>query len=85
MSALTSALDAYRDDARGVYCDLAEVAPGPVVRTQVEVVEAIRTMDDREPWAQRYASWRERFNALDDGHSAERVVRRLFADHPPGI
>ncbi|RIK16438.1 MAG: hypothetical protein DCC50_04970 [Acidobacteria bacterium] len=78
-------LDAYRDDARGVYFDLAEVAPGPVVRTQVEVVEAIRTMDDREPWAQRYASWRERFNALDDGHSAERVVRRLFADHPPGI
>lgn len=73
-------LDAYRDDIRGVYFDLEEVAPGPVVATQEEVVEAIRAMDDTGPYAESYARWVERFNALDDGQSAERVVRRLFGE-----
>ncbi|KUG55748.1 hypothetical protein AVL62_05515 [Serinicoccus chungangensis] len=72
-------LDEYRDDVRGVYFDLAEQAPGPVVSTQDAVVEAIRAMDDTDRYARRYDSWVERFNHLDDGHSAERVVRRLFA------
>ncbi|ANS78712.1 CDP-glycerol:poly(glycerophosphate) glycerophosphotransferase [Serinicoccus hydrothermalis] len=71
-------LDEYRDDVRGVYFDLGEEAPGPVVATQDEVVAAIREMDDTQRYAERYARWVERFNHLDDGHSAERVVRRLF-------
>ncbi|WP_298748899.1 CDP-glycerol glycerophosphotransferase family protein [uncultured Serinicoccus sp.] len=73
-------LDEYRDDVRGVYFDLAEQAPGPVVSTQEAVVEAIRAMDDGDRYARRYDEWVERFNHLDDGHSAERVVRRLFAE-----
>lgn len=73
-------LDAYRDDIRGVYFDLEEHAPGPVVATQEQVVAAIRAMDDPAPYAGRYARWVERFNALDDGHSADRVVARLLGD-----
>ncbi|WP_130011843.1 CDP-glycerol glycerophosphotransferase family protein [Serinicoccus sediminis] len=73
-------LDEYRDDVRGVYFDLEQEAPGPVVSTQADVVRAIRAMDDTERYAQRYDDWVERFNHLDDGHSAERVVRRLFAE-----
>ena len=34
-------LEHYRDDVRGFYFDLAEVAPGPLVRTSSELVEAI--------------------------------------------
>ncbi|MFK5582043.1 CDP-glycerol glycerophosphotransferase family protein [Serinicoccus sp. LYQ131] len=71
-------LDAYRDDIRGVYFDLEEHAPGPVVATQEQVVAAIRAMDDPAPYAGRYARWVERFNTLDDGHSADRVVARLL-------
>lgn len=71
-------LDEYRDDVRGVYFDLEHEAPGPVVSTQEEVVTAIRGLDDTSGYADRYAQWVERFNHLDDGHSAERVVRRLF-------
>ena len=71
-------LDEYRDDVRGVYFDLGEEAPGPVVATQEEVVTALREMDDTHRYAERYARWVERFNHLDDGHSAERVVARLF-------
>lgn len=74
----------YRDSVRGVYFDLSEVAPGPVLATQDEVTEAIRNLEaDRARHAERYAAWRERFNHHDDGHSAERVVERLFATSPP--
>jgi CDP-glycerol glycerophosphotransferase (TagB/SpsB family) len=78
-------LDAYRDELRGVYFDLASEAPGPVVVSQEEVVQAIRDMEQVSPFAARYAAWVERFNTYDDGHSAERVVRRLLADHPPDL
>lgn len=70
----------YRDQTRGVYFDLEELAPGPVLAKQDDVVDAIRSMESDAPgYAERYAAWRERFNAHDDGHSAERVIDRLFA------
>ena len=75
----TPDLDKYRDQSRGVYFDLAELAPGPVCYHQSEVVEAIRAMDSDVPrYAERYTAWRERFNAHDDGHCSQRVVERLF-------
>lgn len=70
----------YRDQTRGVYFDLEELAPGPVVSTHEAVVAAIRSMDaDAPAYAERYAAWQQKFNAHDDGHSAERVIDRLFA------
>ncbi|MGC3953763.1 MAG: CDP-glycerol glycerophosphotransferase family protein [Propionicimonas sp.] len=76
----TPDLDKYRDMTRGVYFDLEELAPGPVAFTQAEVMTAIRNLAEDVPrYAERYAAWRERFNAHDDGHVAERVVDRLFA------
>ena len=38
-------LEHYRDDLRGFYFDLAEIAPGPLVRTSEELVEAIADDD----------------------------------------
>ena len=76
----TPDLDKYRDATRGVYFDLEELAPGPVAFTQDEVLAAIRAMAADVPrYAERYAAWREKFNAHDDGHVSERVVERLFA------
>lgn len=70
----------YRDQTRGVYFDLEELAPGPVLFRADDVVAAIRSMDADAPgYAAKYAAWREKFNAHDDGHSAERVIDRLFA------
>ena len=70
----------YRDSGRGVYFDLSEVAPGPVLSTQDEVTEAIRELDlAGERYATAYQTWLARFNHLDDGYSAARVVRRLLA------
>lgn len=73
----------YRDVVRGVYFDLAESAPGPVVETFEDVVAAVRSMEvDKQRYAAKYAAWRERFNPWDDGHCSERVLARLFAESP---
>ncbi len=68
-------LEHYRGQLRGFYFDLVRRAPGPVVRTADELIAAF----DRDPaeFADRYSAWRRAFNALDDGHAAERVVARI--------
>ncbi|WP_457100281.1 CDP-glycerol glycerophosphotransferase family protein [Microbacterium sp. P5_E9] len=70
-------IEHYRGELRGFYFDLAAHAPGPVVRTQDELVDALRTADPADH-AEKYAQWRQKFNARDDGHAAERVVARIL-------
>lgn len=73
---------AYRG-ARGTYFDLLSGrpgdTPGPVTTTSDELVEAFRTGEWRSPAsAALRTAFRERFCPYDDGHAAERVVRRFF-------
>jgi CDP-glycerol glycerophosphotransferase len=76
----TPDLDRYRDELRGFYFDLLAVSPGPVTQTAAELIEHLRSPERaREKYAHRYAAWSARFNTHDDGHAAERVVRRLVA------
>lgn len=72
-------LEHYRGELRGFYFDLAAHAPGPLVRTQEELVTALA--DDPSRFAGAYAAWQAKFNARDDGHAAERVVARLLDQH----
>ncbi len=69
-------MEHYRGELRGFYFDLAAHAPGPVVRTQDELVAALAA--DPAEHAERYELWRTKFNARDDGHAAERVVARIL-------
>jgi CDP-glycerol glycerophosphotransferase len=71
-------LDHYRGQLRGFYFDLAERAPGPLVRTQDELVSALRDRDHEATYAERYAAWRAQFNRRDDGQAARRVVDRIL-------
>jgi CDP-glycerol glycerophosphotransferase len=66
---------------RGVTFDLLAEPPGAVATTPADLVDAFRTgavWDDTATKAR--SQFRARFCALDDGHAAERVVRRVFAD-----
>lgn len=80
----------YADDwevyqeTRGVYFDLMEAPPGPVVRTPEELAGAFRDRSyaDDSSRALR-AAFRERFCQFDDGLAAERVVRRVLLGEPP--
>lgn len=70
-------IEHYRGELRGFYFDLIAHAPGPVVRTQEELVTALVDADPAR-FAGKYAQWREKFNARDDGHAAGRVVDRIL-------
>ena len=67
----------YRE-LRGAYFDLLELPPGAVATSFAELVDVFRTgaYADDAAVGQR-ARFRERFCYLDDGHAAERVVRRV--------
>jgi CDP-glycerol glycerophosphotransferase len=62
-------------DRRGTYFDLMEERPGPVTRSEAELVDVLRAGEFAS--AER-AHFRGRFCYLDDGRAAERVVRRVF-------
>jgi CDP-glycerol glycerophosphotransferase (TagB/SpsB family) len=68
---------------RGVTFDLSAEPPGVFARTFDELVAAFRdgAVDGPQARAQ-LARFRERFCALEDGHAAERVVRRVFLGEP---
>jgi CDP-glycerol glycerophosphotransferase len=69
----------YRDRLRGFYFDLEEVAPGPLLSTSRELVDAIADLDRvTAAHAERYARFRETFTSLEDGHATERVLDLFF-------
>jgi len=69
-------LDRFRDEIRGFYFDLLPQAPGPVTRTEDELVEALTHLDPA-PFADRYATFRATYGGLEDGHATDRVLERL--------
>lgn len=80
----TPDIEEYTDPrVRGVYFDLEELAPGPVVRTVSEVVDLLKAMDEWVPtYDDKYEAWQKRFNHLDDGDASARAVDALFAFDP---
>lgn len=71
-------LEQYAEELRGIYLDVAEL-PGPVTRTQDELVTAVRAVATPAPeLVERYRAFNERFTYLDDGHASERVIGRVF-------
>jgi len=75
--------DVYRE-LRGVYFDVLEHPPGPVARTPGELARVFHdgSWSGPESTGAR-AAFRERFCQFDDGHAAERVVRRVLLGEPP--
>jgi CDP-glycerol glycerophosphotransferase len=69
----------YRDKLRGFYFDFETEAPGPLLETSAQLVEAIRDIDKvAVEYESSYDKFYDRFCSLDDGHAAARVVDRVF-------
>ncbi|MGW0535765.1 bifunctional glycosyltransferase/CDP-glycerol:glycerophosphate glycerophosphotransferase [Streptomyces sp. NPDC003032] len=72
-------LEHYRDTVRGFYLDFETSAPGPLLASTGEVVEALRDLDAiAARHADAYTAFREAYCDLDDGRAAARVVERLM-------
>ncbi|QES48513.1 glycosyl transferase [Streptomyces venezuelae] len=77
--------EAY-EAARGTYFDLRAFPPGAIARTEDELIDIFATghwQGSRS--AELRAAFRARFCTYDDGHAAERVVRRVFLDQSDGL
>jgi CDP-glycerol glycerophosphotransferase len=73
-------LEHYRDRLRGFYIDFEAEAPGPLLATSDEVIEAIGGVDEiTARYADAYRAFAETACDLDDGHATARVVDRLLA------
>ncbi|WP_405492944.1 CDP-glycerol glycerophosphotransferase family protein [Streptomyces sp. NBC_00096] len=69
----------YATDIRGTYFDLKEKAPGPVVATADELLQAVAAFDEADA---KYAEARQRFLAefgeYDRGDASRRIVEKFF-------
>jgi CDP-glycerol glycerophosphotransferase len=72
-------LERYRDALRGFCLDFEAEAPGPLLSTSAEVIEALRDPGGLSAgYREAYHAFAAKYCALDDGGAAGRVVDRLF-------
>lgn len=69
----------YKDEIRGLYISMEDDLPGPIVKTNDELVDALCHIDEiTEKYAARYDEFYERFCNVDDGYASERTIDRVF-------
>lgn len=71
-------IETYRDQLRGFYFSLEEEAPGPLVKTNEELIRAIKETEAAKPNV-KLTSFYQRFCELEDGRASERVVKKLLS------
>jgi CDP-glycerol glycerophosphotransferase (TagB/SpsB family) len=72
-------LEAYAEATRGFLFDFASSAPGPLLRSPSEVVEAVRGLDEvRGTFASRLSGFNATFNRYQDGRATLRAVEAFF-------
>ncbi|MET9297065.1 bifunctional glycosyltransferase family 2 protein/CDP-glycerol:glycerophosphate glycerophosphotransferase [Streptomyces sp. NPDC003077] len=72
-------LEHYRDTLRGFYFDFEKDAPGPLIRTSEELIDAIADIDAVSArYQEQYDRFHHNFCDLDDGHASARVADLMF-------
>ena len=69
-------------ESRGTYFDIPTEGPGPLVRTESELFATLQDLSWTDQYASRYAYFREVYGEYDDGHAAERAVKRMLNPAP---
>lgn len=64
-------------DWRGFYYPYDELTPGPVCRTNEEMIDYIRHLDERFD-KQRVIDFKNKFMGACDGHATERILELVF-------
>jgi CDP-glycerol glycerophosphotransferase len=73
-------IDSYRDKLRGFYFDFEKDAPGPLVKTNEELIETIKKFDLGEWQSESINRFHNKFCYLEKGLSTERVVKSVFVE-----
>lgn len=70
-------LEHYRDESNGFYFDIEKVLPGPIIKTDDELIEEIIKTQDFK-YDEKYKKFNETFNYLDDGKASKRVIEDVI-------
>jgi CDP-glycerol glycerophosphotransferase len=77
---MTPDLERYRAE-RGFYFDFEAEAPGPILNTQDEVVQALLNLDEvSRKYQTKYRNWQLKFDAHEDGKASSRVIAKVFTE-----
>jgi len=69
----------YAGVLRGFYFDMTTGCPGPLLKTNEEILDALENIDCvEEQYREKYKEFRDKFCYLDDGHASERIVKKVF-------
>lgn len=72
-------LEEYKNDIRGFYMDFESEAPGPLLFTTEDIIDAVKNIDDvKLKYEEKYNKFIEKFCSLEDGNAAKRVVDNVF-------
>ncbi|WP_130860492.1 CDP-glycerol glycerophosphotransferase family protein [Gracilibacillus phocaeensis] len=72
-------LEEYRDMLRGFYFDFENEAPGPLVKTNQQLLTEIKKLEQRE-WqpSQKELAFYQKFCYLEDGEASKKVIEDVF-------
>lgn len=77
---MTPDLERYRAE-RGFYFDFEAEAPGPILNTEAEVLQALQSLDEiSTSYQAKYRAWQLKFDAHEDGKAASRVIAKVFTE-----
>ena len=68
-------IDEYIDE-RGLYYDFDEITPGPMFKTNEEIIDHILHIDERFD-KQEVIDFKNKFMCCCDGHSSERILKLI--------
>ena len=69
----------YGSVLRGFYLDMEKDLPGPLLKTNDDVLAALHNLPQvTQDYAAAYDRFSQRFNAWEDGHATQRVVEAFF-------
>lgn len=66
-------------DWRGFYYDYYELAPGPIVTTNEEMIDYIKNIDTRFE-KEKVTAFKEKFMSACDGHATERILQTVMGE-----
>ncbi len=71
-------LEHYRDESNGFYFNIEKELPGPIVKTDDELIEEIKKATTDFKYDEKYEAFNKKYNYLDDGHASERVLEEVI-------
>jgi CDP-glycerol glycerophosphotransferase len=71
-------LERYESE-RGFYFDFEGTAPGPILKSEQEVLEILSKLPETaKSFQNAYKDWQQTFNSLEDGKAAKRVIGAVW-------